>query len=134
MITLNQIDQMFPEEHRGSVYSDLHKDAYGYRPRESACVFESLEDFELSWDQAQVDLRANEEQERHREDQALDDFKKRIEEVRAFCPFATIADAIGYVLDAQGITKDDVAHYGYDYADYKFGLKYGSVANILKEG
>ena len=48
MITLNQIDEMFPETHDGSLYSDLYKDVYGCRPR--GCSFESMEEFEKDYE------------------------------------------------------------------------------------
>lgn len=44
MLTLADIDKMFPETHDGSVFSDLYKDRVGFRPR--GITFESLEDFD----------------------------------------------------------------------------------------
>jgi hypothetical protein len=46
MITLADIDRMFPETHDGSVYSDLYKDRYGIRPRGAEASFASLEAFD----------------------------------------------------------------------------------------
>jgi hypothetical protein len=59
-------------------------------------------------------------------------FEKRVYDVMEIMPRATRRDAIRLVLDAQGISKADVAHYGYEYADYDFGLKYGTIKQMME--
>jgi len=43
-MTLRDIDNMFPLTHDGSVYADLYKDVYGFRPR--GVEFASIQDFD----------------------------------------------------------------------------------------
>jgi hypothetical protein len=132
MITLCEIDAMFPGEFRGSVYSDLHKDAFGSRPRGSLCEFESIEAFDRAWDYAQAELESEMDREAREQIDAKKAFEKRVYDVMEIMPRATRRDAIRLVLDAQGISKADVAHYGYEYADYDFGLKYGTIKQMME--
>jgi hypothetical protein len=132
MITLCEIDEMFPGKFSGSVYSDLHKDAFGYRPRGAACEFESIEDFDAAWAYAQAELESVMDREAQAAVEAKKTFEKRVYDVMDVMPRATRRDAIRLVLDAQGISKADVAHYGYEYADYDFGLKYGTIKQMME--
>jgi hypothetical protein len=132
MITLCEIDAMFPGEFRGSVYSDLHKDAFGFRPRGSACEFESIEDFDRAWDYAQEALESEMARETQAAVEAKKAFEKRVYDVMEIMPRSTRRDVIRLLLDAQGITKEDIRHYGYEYADYDFGLKYGTIAKMME--
>ena len=52
MITLADIDNMFPQTRDGSIYSDLHKDAYGFRPRGELAMFKDIADFDEAWKRA----------------------------------------------------------------------------------
>ena len=132
MITLGDIDEMFPGKFSGSVYSDLHKDAYGFRPRGSACEFENIEAFDAAWARAVRDLDASTEHENTAAIEAKKAFEKRVYDVMEVMPLATRRDAIRLVLDARGISKTDIAHYGYEYADYELGMKYGTIKQMME--
>ena len=45
MLTLADIDRL-TNSHDGSIYSDLYKDVYGFRPRGQMAQFVSLHDFD----------------------------------------------------------------------------------------
>ena len=132
MITLCEIDEMFPGKFSGSVYSDLHKDAFGYRPRGAACEFKSIEDFDAAWAYAQAELESVMDREAQAAIEAKKAFEKRVYDVMNVMPRSTRRDAIRLVLDAQGISKADIRHYGYEYADYDFGLKYGTIKQMME--
>lgn len=132
MITLQDIDAMFPGEHRGAVYSDLYKEAYSIRPRGTECQFSSVKDFERAFDSALVALDREQEREVRDQQYALECFEKRIVEVLAIMPRATKADAIRILMQTQNISEDDVACYGLEFADYEFGLKYGTIGRMME--
>lgn len=134
MITLCEIDEMFPGEFMGSVYSDLHKDAYGCRPRGSLCEFKSIEDFDAAWACAQAALESEMDREAQAAVEAKKAFDKRVYDVMEVMPTATRRDAIRLVLEAVGISRCDISAYGYDYADYEFGLKYGTIKQMMEAG
>jgi hypothetical protein len=132
MITLREINDMFPGEFRGSVYSDLHKDAYGYRPRAIACEFADMADFDRAWARAEADLYSEMDRKISEQHEAREQFEKRVAEILMIMPRASKADVIRVMMQAQNISEEDVAHYGLEYADYEFGLKYGTLAKMME--
>jgi len=131
MITLREINDMFPGEFRGSVYSDLHKDAYGYRPRGLACEFADMADFDRAWTRAQADLDSIMDRNIREQQEAREQFEARVAEILSIMPRASKIDVIRIMMQAQNISEEDLAHYGLEYADYTFGLKYGTLAKMM---
>lgn len=121
MITLADIDAMFPETRDGSVYSDLHKDAYGFRPRGELAVFADMKSFEANWAAAVEALERVQVQEEAAEKQAQADFYDEVQNLRDIMPQATTADILRYIMQAE---QADPA-YGFENLEYKLGLPYG---------
>lgn len=65
MLTLGDINQKFPRTMDGDLFSDMHKEVFGYRPRHAK--FASLEHFEQEWNEltAAHENHLREEADRH---------------------------------------------------------------------
>jgi hypothetical protein len=104
-----------------SVYSDLHKDCYGYRPRDIA--FESLVDFEAEFNRlADVVLPRVMAEEAAAKVVAVEAFERSVVAVMQAVAGATRADAIRLLMDAEGV-DGDVAYF-----EFLMGVPYGYVA------
>jgi len=113
------------------IVSDLHKEAYGIRPRE---------DFWSQWDCADdaakqqiwnslIDI-AQSEAERERQDQldAEAAFERHVERTIRLVAGSTREDAIRYMHDSFD-TNGDV-----EYLEYILGVRYGYLSGSLKVG
>jgi len=103
------------------LYSDLHKDAYGFRPRGSRFYDEdcSDEDRQWLWDRALEDLDSRIEEDRRREEEAVRSFEAslvRAQEMGA----ADRATAIRWAVQAGGYEQEWDA----GYICYCLGLPY----------
>jgi len=88
-----------------SVYSDLHKDCYGYRPRNIA--FESVEAFNAEFDYlANVVLPEVMAKERAAEAESAARLEEAIARVMATVQGCTRAHAIELLADAEGCNGD----------------------------
>ena len=102
-----------------NIYSDLHKDAYGFRPRMDYSVYTD-EELDALWDQACDDLEREMERERQAELKAREDFEADIQlHIEHGAP--SRLDAILWMFDqwcddrAYGeITSQDVEHFFWD--------------------
>lgn len=106
------------------IFSDLHKDAYGFRPREHRFYDEATTDAERQriWDCLCQVVEDNIAAERAHKDRALADFSQRI--INNLSMGAeTVADAIRWELIVEQLSEHDLA-YGEDYVAYHFGLAY----------
>lgn len=65
MLTLADIDALFPNTHDGSIYSDLYKEVYGSRPR--GHMFVDVQDFDNEYQRLLADLKTNQEEMRDRQ-------------------------------------------------------------------
>lgn len=122
MITLSDIDNMFPQTRDGSVYSDLYKDLYGTRPRNLA--FKDIQDFQESWNALSRQLEDQLEEERVSSMAARDQFDHSLNLLRQYFPQATQLDIMRYLADANGCYDDGV--YDWEYLDYKLNLATGT--------
>lgn len=130
MLTLADIDAMFPDSHSGSVYSDLYKDVYGSRPRGStfATVAEFDADFEFLVRQLEVEL----EREAQAQAQAAAAFEQRIADTQALVVGADRARALAIIAEAEGVSEDDLRFYGWERLEWQLGLKYGYIKNNME--
>ena len=105
-----------------NVVSDLHKDAYGYRPREFfwAEWHEATDDGKQAiWDGLIEDLNQSNIEEGLRQEAAIAETEKRIQEILDTVVGSTRADAIRY-LDEAYDTRGDI-----NFLEYHLGVPYG---------
>ena len=102
-----------------SVY-EMHKDAYGVKGRHYNFKEMSNEDLEKELDSLCKVAKESAEQEKKWEEKAYDDFMKRVEETKTYGDCKTQADAIRWILQAEGLDKEKDA----GYICYNFGLNY----------
>lgn len=130
MLTLADIDAMFPDSHSGSVYSDLYKDVYGSRPRGStfATVAEFDADFEF------LVQRLGEEMKREAAEQAraAEELEQRILDTQALVVGADRQRAMEIIAEAEGIDAEEREFYGWEILEWKLGLKYGHIKIMLE--
>ena len=133
MLTLADIDALYPHTHDGSVFSDLHKEAYGYRPRGSQCEFRDIEHFEEVWQDTQKVQERVMEEEAEQQARCKADFITRIEALQAEHPEWSVAKcAYEHALSAD-IRPEDLEFYGWETVEYHFNLPYGSLAKLTGE-
>ncbi len=114
MLTCNEIDAL-TDSHDGSIYSDLYKDVYGFRPR--GVTFESVEKFQRSWDYLVEQLEANQAAERVAQAENVKAFEARIVETISLGA-GDRETAIRWILDAE--ETDDREH-----LEWKLNIPYG---------
>lgn len=105
--------------------SDLHKDAYGFRPSADCLVAYramTTADLTAEWDMLCATLDREMEREAQAQARAAVAFEARLAEVIA-CGAGDRATAIRWMLEADDLTRS-VAMYGMDYACFEYGLAY----------
>lgn len=130
MLTLSDINTLTNSKD-GDIYSDLYKDVYGSRPRYAK--FESIEEFDEDYEF--LVKRLNEKMEQEREEQIVNFayFETHVEEVQEIMNNCTRERAIEAIAEANGIDEEEFKFYGLESLEYKFGLKFGSIAQWLSE-
>lgn len=130
MLTLLDINELTNSKD-GDIYSDLYKDVYGSRPRYAK--FESIEEFDEDYEF--LVNRLNEKMEQEREEQIVNFayFETHVEEVQKIMNNCTRDRAIEAIAEANGIDAEEFNFYGLESLEYKFGLKFGSIAQWLSE-
>jgi hypothetical protein len=115
----------------GDIYSDLHKDVYGFRPR--GAVFASTEEFDADYERLvkQLDIQINEEAEIQARN--FTKFAARVEETMQLVPGINRERAIELIADAEGISKDEFDFYGLEMLEFELDLKYGSIIKWVSE-
>lgn len=107
------------------IVSDLHKDAYGYRPSTywwSLWMTSTDDEKQLTWDNLLVELRHSMDEERDRHARA----EARFGELIAKNMQLGAADeftAVRWILDAEELSTIDLM-YGSDYVAFLFDLPY----------
>lgn len=103
-------------------WSDLHKDAYGFRPRDWDRIKNlSDADMKAEWDSMVESVEQNIEIERHAKEVASAKFEETLAEVIA-AGAGDRSTAIRWLLDA---TDDVMAQSDIGYFEYLNGLPYG---------
>lgn len=128
MLTLADIDNMFPLTHDGSVYSDLHKDAYGFRPRGELATFEDIAAFQKAWDIACKALEREQERESQRQAEAIKNFEEEIANNLQYGASSREV-AIRWICDAYRV-EDAPGQDGYEHLEYLLNLPYGYIDGI----
>ena len=106
-------------------YSDLHKDAYGYRPRDNHWNCLTPVGKQIKWDSVLEDLDLHMEQEAADEAVAVEQFEAHVSEVVSLGGGSVGRDtAIRWIVEGLDLSSDDIAHYGGEYVCYKLGLPF----------
>lgn len=130
MLTLSDINKL-TNSHDGDIYSDLYKDVYGYRPR--GHEFHDVADFDREYKCLVKQLSIKIEEEKIIQARNFDDFVCRVDGIMQMVQGSTRERAVEIIADAEGISEDEFKFYGLECLEYKFNLKYGSIARWLSE-
>lgn len=130
MLTLSDINKLTNSKD-GDIYSDLYKDVYGSRPR--GTTFESVEEFDKDFDFLAKCLEGQLAEERVQQSRNFDDFVCRVDGIMQMVQGCDRERAVRIICDAEGISEDEFNFYGLESLEYKFDLKYGSIAKWLSE-
>ena len=130
MLTLMDINTL-TNSHDGDIYSDLYKDVYGCRPRYAQ--FESIEEFDADYEFLVKKLNEQIGDEKIRHERNFADFVCRVDGVMQMVQGCDRERAIKIICEAEGISDEEFDFYGLESLEYKFDLKYGSIAKWLSE-
>ena len=111
----------------GDIFSDLHKDVYGFRPR--GVTFESLEAFDAEYEYLVQRLNEQNDAEKIRQDANMVKFAQRVMETMELCN-CDQRRAVEIIADAEG-ELEDYKFYGPERLEYTFNLKYGSIKQAI---
>jgi hypothetical protein len=120
-----------------NIISDLHKDAYGFRPSEGFWedwMFSSDDEKQEIWDNLLTALQRSIDEEEEREVLAVGSFEGRIEDAMADGS-TDRATAIRQIIGSVGLTDIELS-YGGEYACFQLGLPYAYAKEldiIIKE-
>lgn len=101
------------------IFSDLHKDVYGFRPRGHAFYSADPAEKQRIWDDLLVDLDAENQRFAEQQRQNVADFERLVAQ-NVKHGAVDRKTAIQWLIDAEG---DDF--YDYGYMEYNYGLPYG---------
>ena len=107
-----------------NIVSDLHKDAYGFRPGEyfwSSWTGSSDAEKQVIWDNLIINLDREMEREREAQAAAIVRFEERILDTMSVVVSANRGDVVRYFADMEGC-DDDLEH-----LEYLMGLPYGYI-------
>ena len=126
MLTLSNINTA-TNSRDGDIFSDLHKDVYGFRPR--YVTFESLEAFDAEYERLVAQLSEQMDEDKIRQDANMDKFAQRVMETMELCN-CDQRRAVEIIADAEG-ELEDYKFYGPERLEYSFDLKYGSIKQAI---
>ena len=126
MLTLSDINTN-TNSRDGDIFSDLHKDVYGFRPR--GVTFDSLEDFDAEFERLVVRLNEQEDEDTIRQAANMEKFVQRVMETMELCN-CDQRRAVEIIADAEG-ELEDYKFYGPERLEYSFDLKYGSIKQAI---
>ena len=134
MLTLSDIDTA-TNSRDGSVFSDLFKDVYGYRPRGNLAQFNSIKEFDAEFDRLSVKLSEQLDEKRVQELHNFSKFVATIEEIltsKASSDIMSYEDAVLHLV-VQLNRVEDVCFYGYEVIEHQLNIPYGSIDKFLEE-
>ncbi len=129
MFTLSEINTATGSRD-GDIFSDLHKDVYGFRPR--GITFASLDAFDAEFERLVVRLNEQEDAEAARQSANLNKFFERVLQTMELCNCDRYR-AIEIIADAEG-ELEAFELYGYERLEWCFNLKFGSIKAALEGG
>jgi hypothetical protein len=126
MLTLSDINAT-TNSRDGDIFSDLHKDVYGFRPR--GVTFDTIEAFDAEFERLVVRLNEQEDEDTIRQSANMDKFAQRVMETMELCN-CDQRRAVEIIADAEG-ELEDYKFYGPERLEYSFDLKYGSIKQAI---
>jgi hypothetical protein len=126
MLTLSDINTA-SNSRDGDIFSDLHKDVYGFRPR--YVRFDSLEAFDAEFERLVVRLNEQQDEDAIRQDANMVKFAQRVMETMDLCN-CDQRRAVEIIADAEG-ELEDYEFYGPERLEWKFDLKFGSIKQVI---
>ena len=110
-------EELTPLEQAHCIYSDMHKDAYGFRPRNDVSAW-TLADFEAEFDRMQKDIQSDLAREQQEQAEAVAKFEQHV--VNTMCMGARDREtALRWIMDASPAAGD------WEYFCFLNGLPYG---------
>ena len=131
MLNLSDINAA-TRSYDGSVFSDLFKDVYGYRPTGSLAQFNSIKEFDAEFDRLSVKLSKLLDEERVIELHNFSEFVARVEDTMELVVGIDRVRAIEIIADAED-ELENMKFYGYERLEWTLNLKYGSIKQWLEE-
>ena len=126
MITLLDINTL-TDSKDGDIFSDLHKDVYGFRPR--YVRFASVKDFDAEYERLVGLLTDQMSDDKIRQDRNMEKFAQRVMETMDLCN-CDQRRAVEIIADAED-ELDGYQCYGPERLEYSFDLKYGSIKQAI---
>jgi hypothetical protein len=117
---------------RAQIFSDLHKDALGFRPRVRACMFTSVVDFDQTWDYLVRELNDSMDHEKQMQENAIARLQERVADIQSIVVNASKKDAIRIMIDSDDLSES-MDWYGYENIEYCWNLPYGFITKFLGE-
>ena len=130
MLTLSDINAA-TNSRDGDLYSDLHKDVYGFRPR--GVTFASTEEFDADFDRLSQKLDKQIEEDAVRHQNNFYEFVCQVDDMQKVMNNCTRERAIEHIAFGEGISEEEFKHYGLEILEYNLNLKFGSIAKWLSE-
>lgn len=106
-----------PYTYDEEIFSDLFKDAYGFRPRGHEFYTATPEEKQKIWDNLLVTLKEEVEREKQEQALAVESYKKLIKETIAMGA-TNVEQAIDWLMQSEGAEKDE------SYFKYLMNLPY----------
>jgi hypothetical protein len=110
-------ETMTRQEELHSIYWDMHKDAYGFRPRGVDTSNWTEYAFEVEFEHLALTIKANETQRKESEQTAAHAFEMRVQSILA-CGAKDREMALRWIHEAEGSNGDD------EFLCYLVGLPY----------
>jgi len=126
MLTLSDINATTNSKD-GDIFSDLHKDVYGFRPR--GVTFDTIEAFDAEFERLVVRLNEQEDEDTIRQSANMDKFAQRVMETMELCN-CDQRRAVAIIADAED-ELEDYEFYGPERLEWKFDLKFGSIKQAI---
>jgi hypothetical protein len=127
MLTLSDINTA-TNSRDGDIFSDLHKDVYGFRPR--GVTFESLDAFDAEYERLVVRLGEQQDEDEIRQAANWTRFQDKLEAIRDLVANCSAYHAVELLADADG-ELDDFKFYGAERLEYTYDLRYGILKAYL---
>lgn len=126
MLTLSDINTV-TNSRDGNIFSDLHKDVYGFRPR--YVTFDSVDAFNNEYEYLVQRLNEQNDEEKIRQEANMEAFANRVRETMELCN-CDQRRAVEIIADAEG-EADAYKFYGPERLEWVFDLKFGSIKQAI---
>lgn len=126
MLTLSDINSVTKSKD-GDSYSDLHKDVFGFRPRNAQFV--SVEAFDDDYKSLVKQLSEQLDEDMIRQAANIEKFADRVRETMQLCN-CDQKRAVEIIADAEG-EADGYKWYGPSCLEFHFDLRYGSIKQAI---